>query len=263
MPSEDAMNRTLRLTVITTTAIALAANAVTAQFVVYDPTNYAQAIVRYAQLVQQYRFWVEQARRLPVDMATRYRVPAVRWHTHDPGGVYQYARAILAALNAGDSTGTGYNRSVERLEALDDVLSQLPSGLQRRLATRYGTIQLADSVNTTSINQLGRLRDNGTLMMTAIANMESDAAAGSDQFHTHTALLNKINGAGVLGLRINETASQLQLHILEQLLVQNKRSRDAETQAMDAHLFQWRYGAAYGRDLFSRTASNLDRWRQP
>src|ERR1700737_2151329 len=98
MPSEDAMHRTLRLTVITTTAIALAANAATAQFVVYDPTNYAQAIVRYAQLVQQYRFWVEQARRLPVDMATRYRVPAVRWHTHDPeGGTYQYARAILAA----------------------------------------------------------------------------------------------------------------------------------------------------------------------
>ncbi len=221
------MHQTLRLTAITATAIALAASAATAQFVVYDPTNYAQAIVRYAQLVQQYRFLVEQARRLPVDMARRYRVPAVRWHRHDPGGAYQYARAILAA------------------------------------ATRYGTIQLADSVNMTGIDQLGRLRDNGTLMMTAIANMESDAAAGADQFHTHTALLNKINGAGVLGLRINETASQLQLHILEQLLVQNKRSRDAETQAMDAHLFQWRYGAAYGRDLFSRTANNLDQWRQP
>jgi hypothetical protein len=53
-----------------------------------------------------------------------------------------------------------------------------------------------------------------------------------------TALLNKINGANVLG-------------------------RDAEAQMMDAHLFQWRYGTAYGRDLFSRTAANLDAWRQP
>jgi hypothetical protein len=51
--------------------------------------------------------------------------------------------------------------------------------------------------------------------------------------------------------------------MLEQLLVQNKRSRDAEAQIMDAHLFQWRYGASYGRDLFSRTAAALDSWRQP
>jgi hypothetical protein len=100
-------------------------------------------------------------------------------------------------------------------------------------------------------------------MMTAIANMENDAVAAPDEFHTQTALLNKINGANVLALRINESASQFQLHILEQLLVQNKRSRDAEAKIMDAHLFQWRYGTAYGRDLFSRTASNLDRWRQP
>jgi hypothetical protein len=53
------------------------------------------------------------------------------------------------------------------------------------------------------------------------------------------------------------------MHILEQLIVQNKRTRDAETQMMNAHLFQWRYGTAYGRDLFSRTASALDSWRQP
>jgi hypothetical protein len=93
--------------------------------------------------------------------------------------------------------------------------------------------------------------------------MEDDAVASSDDFHTQTALLNKINGATVLALRLNETASQLQVHILEQLLVQNKRDRDAEAEMMDAHLFQWRYGAAYGRDLFSRTAAALDSWRLP
>ena len=100
-------------------------------------------------------------------------------------------------------------------------------------------------------------------MMAAIANMENDAVSASDTFHTQTALLNKINAASVLGLRISETSSQLQLHILEQLLVQNKRSRDAEGQIMNAHLLQWRYGTAYGHDLFSRTASTLDHWRQP
>jgi hypothetical protein len=257
------MNHLTRVIVVTTIVVALAAHTVTAQLVVYDPTSYVQALARYAQLLQQYRFWVEQARRLPIDMASRYRVAAVRWHSHDTGGTYPYARAILAALNVGDSAGTGYNQSVERLDALDDLLSGVPADLQRRLATAYGTIQLADSVATTGINQLGRIRDNGSLMMAAIANMENDAVAAPDEFHTQTALLNKINGANVLGLRINETASQFQMHILEQLVVQNKRSRDAEAQLMDAHLFQWRYGSTYGRDLFSRTAAGLDGWRQP
>jgi hypothetical protein len=72
-----------------------------------------------------------------------------------------------------------------------------------------------------------------------------------------------INGASVLELRISETTNQFLMHMLEQLLVQNKRTRDAEAQLMDAHLFQWRYGTPYGRDLFSRTASSLDTWRQP
>ena len=45
------------------------------------------------------------------------------------------------------------------------------------------------------------------------------------------------------------------MHALEQLLVQNKRTRDAEAHAMNARLFQWRYGVEYGRTLFTRTAS--------
>jgi hypothetical protein len=260
---KNAFSKLLGVGLLTTVTVAITTNTLTAQFVVYDPTNYAQAIARYAQLVQQYRFWVAQAKRLPIDMATRYRVAPVRWHINDPGEIYRYARGILNSLNVGDSNGSGYNQIVDRLEDLDDLLPRVASDLQRRLALGYGSIQMADSVASTGIDQLGRIRSNGTLMMSAIANMENDALAASDDFHTQTALLNKINGATVLALRINESAAQLQMHILEQLVVQNKRSRDAEAHAMNAHLFQWRYGDAYGRDLFSRTAGALDGWRQP
>ena len=48
---------------------------------------------------------------------------------------------------------------------------------------------------------------------------------------------------------------------LEQLIVDNKRKRDAETRLMNATINQWRYGPAYGADLFSHTAANIDRWR--
>jgi hypothetical protein len=93
--------------------------------------------------------------------------------------------------------------------------------------------------------------------------MESDATAPSDELHTQVAVLNKINGTGVLALRIAEAGNPLQMHTLEQLLVQNKRTRDAEAQSMNARLFQWRYRAEYGRMLFSRIAAGLDAWRQP
>lgn len=257
------MNRLTRLAVVTTLIVTLAVSTATAQLVVHDPINYAQSLARYAQLLQQYRFWIEQARRLPGDMAARYRVAATRWRNHDNEGQYRYARPILTALNVGDTGGTLYRQVTDLLEPLAPLLPSVPAEFRRRLATIYASIELADSVAKMAIHQVGAIRSNGRPTLTAIENMENDALAAGNAFHTQTALLNKINGANVLGLRINETANQFQMHILEQLLVQNKRSRDAEAQVMDAHLFQWRYGTTYGRDLFSRTAAGLDQWRQP
>lgn len=257
------MKRHVGLGALAVMVLALLSSAVSAQFVVYDPTNYLQALTRYAQLLEQYRFWVAQARRLPVNLATRYRLLPVRWSTYADAGTSAYAEAILSALNNGDPTGGLYNLSVDRLDTVDDLISSVPIELRPRLRRLYGSLQFDDSVARAAINQAGVTRTNGPFALETIQNMEDDAVASSDDFHTQAALLNKINGATVLALRLNETASQLQLHILEQLLVQNKRTRDAEAEIMDAHLFQWRYGSAYGRDLFSRTAAALDSWRQP
>jgi hypothetical protein len=257
------MNRLTRFSVVTVIILALLSNAVSAQFVVHDPTNYAQALARYGQLVQQYRHFVAQARRLPDVLAARYRVPTPRWRTHDLGDTYAYARSILTALNRGDSSGTGYASSIDRLTDLTEVLPLLPADLRRRLTNTYATIQLADSVARYAIDQTGRVRDNGGAVLAAVLNMENDATSFSDDLHTQIAVLNKINGANVLGLRIGEMGNQLQMHVLEQVLVQNKRTRDTEAQLMNARLFQWRYGPAYGRDLFSRSAANLETWRQP
>jgi hypothetical protein len=256
------ITRSDRTTILTLACLAAVASGVKAQLVVYDPANYIEAVAQIEQLVAQFKFWVAQVKRLPGDL-TRYRLDEVRWRNHDNAGLYTYARPIINGLNGVDISGAFYDSSVDRLEALDGSLPFVPADFQKRLQTDYGSIQLGDSVAKMAIDQIGRTRLNGRAALRTILGMEDDAVSGSDSFHTQTALLNKINGATVLALRVNETASQLQLHMLEQLLVQNKRTRDAEAQAMDAHLFQWRYGTAYGRDLFSRTASALDSWRQP
>ena len=96
--------------------------------------------------------------------------------------------------------------------------------------------------------------------------------AFSEDLHTQIAVLNKINGANVLALRISEATNQLQMHTLEQLLIQNKRARDAEAHPMNARLFHWRLGAEYARALFANrgwprlmapTLTGESLWRQP
>jgi hypothetical protein len=91
--------------------------------------------------------------------------------------------------------------------------------------------------------------------------MEADAFTGDDRYQTQTALLNKINAANVLGLRLTAQNHEFLGDTLEQLIVDNKRKRDAEARLMNGTVNQWRYGQSYGTDLYSRTASDIASWR--
>ena len=112
------------------------------------------------------------------------------------------------------------------------------------------------------INQVGAVRTNGSSVLSAIRAVENDTVDLTDSFQSQTAILNKINGTSVLGLRIAERSTQLQMHTLEQLLVDNQRRREAEAVLMNAAIYQWQYGLQYGQDLYRSTATNLDSWRQ-
>jgi hypothetical protein len=232
-----------------------------AQWVVYDPTNYAEAVATLQQLVQQYQHLVQQARQLPVNLASRYRAPTLPWPSHTT--VADYATPLLTALNQGDPIGTQYARTIAPLDPVQVVLAQIPATLRARVGTGYATIELADRMARTAVHQAGALRTQGVTVLRTIQDMEDDAVSSDARFHTQIALLNKINGANVLGLRIAEQSSQSLLHVVEQLLVTNKRQRDAEAKQMNAQLYQWQYGVAYGQDLFRQTAQGLDSWRQP
>jgi hypothetical protein len=169
---------------------------------------------------------------------------------------------MLSALNIGDPSGIRYREVVDLLDLPTDVTSRMPAEFLRRLGTAYATVELADSVATRSVDEAGTLRANSVRVLEAIQAMELDSAAEKDEFHTETALLNKINAAAVLSLRLEAQTNQFLLDTLEQQLVDNKRKRDSEAKAINSTIHQWRYGPAYGASLFNRTASNLDSWRQ-
>jgi hypothetical protein len=169
----------------------------------------------------------------------------------------------LRALNLGDPAGIHYRRVVDPLAAVDTVLAFVPVSLQSRVGTGYATIELADRLARTAVHYAGTVRMHAGQVQRTIQALEDDAVSSDPRFHSQVALLNKINGTNVVGLRIAEQTSQSVLSVVEQLLVVNKRQRDAESKQMNAQLYQWQWGRAYGEDLMRVTATRLDRWRQP
>jgi hypothetical protein len=257
--------RVRRLTALILLVVLLAlpapSRAQSYDYLVYDDANWYQAVLQVFEFIEQFRFLLRQARRLPFDMSTRYHGHSVDWAVHNLTSGLQYAQRILGALNVGDPTGGAYRQLVDPLDRATDVLARMPADVQRRLKGAYAAIELADSVSTLAVNQLGALRVEGPHNLQVAKDMEKDAVSTSDDFHTQTALLNKINTATVLGLRMQDHMNASLLGTLEQLLVANRRQRDAEAVLMNATIYQWRYGPSYGEDLFRNTTAALDGWR--
>lgn len=255
------MKRSWMLLTLIVAVVAVMASPLRAQWVVYDPANYIEAVAQFEQMLQHYQFLLSQARRVPVDIASRYHAHSLDWTYHDVTSGLFYAQPLLTALNEGDSRGMAYRGATTPLDIPSDVLARMPAALRGRLATAYSTIELADSITRLAVDQTGIARTDGPFTLQAIRNVEHDIVNPGDDFHSQTALLEKINAAEAIGLRVEHQNNQFLLSALEQLIVDNKRKRDSEAALMNATIHQWRYGQAYGADLFRSTASDLDTWR--
>lgn len=228
---------------------------------VFDASNYAEALVEAFDLLEEVEHMFFEALPLPVNMAVRYQVESSLWTLNALLSAFPAAQPVVRALNAGDPTGAAYQQVVDPLADPSAALTQMPAALQRRFADDYATIQLADTASALGIDQSGEIRTSGNGLLQALQAMQADADSPDSAFQTETGLLQKINAASVLGLRESEQTNQFLSAALETLLVDGKRQRDAEAKLMNARITQWRYGATYGQDLFSRTASDLDSWR--
>ena len=230
-------------------------------YLVYDDSNWYQAVLQFFQMLEQARILARQARRLPLDMVTRYRGTSVDWSLHSIDARLQYAQRILGALNTGDRTGTAYRQVIQPLDLPAAAVARMPVSLQRRLTTAYAGIELADSVSALAVDQMGLMRTEGPRNLLVAANMERDAVSINDDLHTQTAVLNKINAAATLQLRMQDHMQKSLMSTVEQLLVANRRQRDSEAALLNATIYQWQYGRDYGASLFRNTAAALDGWR--
>jgi hypothetical protein len=223
--------------------------------IVYDPTNFHNAVLRYYQLrlqlaqlqatyqqvLSQYNLAIQMAKNIE-NMPARYRAYFSQWRnlTTVPD-LYQNTGTWVSAANSGNlSTAlTGYKQATTQLDRYaTDSLTSMPPEDRERILANYATVELADGVNTNSLATIGNLRADAVGIQSQVANLEQDSFSSDPQLNTEIGVLNKINAANVLTLRTLQDANNLRLAELEQQVLNSKRARDAMTTAINAEINQ-------------------------
>jgi hypothetical protein len=218
--------------------------------VVFDPTNYANALLRYGQLEQQYAQLVttyqqihtqylllkQQSQLVPVDMNARYRSQPTPWLPFSATNAYGTTAGWILAANNGHDAQAGYAFATQPLQTYGSGLTQLSADELARVQTRYDRVQLADASITHGLEALGFLRGHQMSVETTIRNLEDDTYAGDPDFNTQIAVLNKINASAVTSARLAKDSNNVLVSLLEQQLLEATDRREAAVQGINAHI---------------------------
>ena len=226
--------------------VPLAANA---QFgfggIVYDPTNYANAVLRYNQLVQQlaqlrqtyqqvlnqYNLALQMSRNLQ-NMTTRYGATFSQWRTFTANDVYGNTGGWVSAVN-----GAGVPTVAPAYQlATIPLLTYSPADLNainpadaQNLKSAYASLELADGANVSAMTTVGNIRANAPIVQQQITNLEQDSLSSDPSLNTEVGVLNKINASNVLTLRTLQDSNNLRVAALEQQVLESKQQRDIDT----------------------------------
>ena len=247
--------------------------AAQAQIVVYDPAitirNTTTAIVKelLANLQEQQRRQIRRmSRRLSLftDLQ-KYQLPEPpRWRIHifnDPEAVL-FAGDYHAALNYGDASGNAFRGvTVPMIDARALFGEEDPTAV-REFAARLATINVADATAISATNDTGHVRYNGRREQAAIDQLDGDVLDPSDE-QSATAVAEKLSGSALIAARQRQARSELLVGIVEQLLVDSKRSRDTETSLMNMQLTTWRISGPANTAFGAGVGDALRTWRQP
>lgn len=257
-----------RLVACASIAVGLTAGPASAQFIVNDPANTAQAIAlvqktisEYETLVRQYQTIVRMSQGLR--NMERYRTAPVAFSAHNPSR-WTYGGPWLTALNAGDARGDLYEqiaRTVQRPSAA--ALSRLPPAARRVIEDAYATIEITDSIAQRGAHQVALVRGYGGRLQSVVQLLENDILSPLSELHELTVILDKVAAGELVGRRQDTASNQLLSHALEQLLAQAKRRRDTEAATMNMRLVGMQRGRAASRSYIEGSADALRTWRQP
>ncbi|MGB2629272.1 MAG: hypothetical protein WAK20_20980 [Candidatus Acidiferrum sp.] len=212
--------------------------------VVYDPTNYVNAVLRYNQLVEQlaqlrqtyqqvlnqYNLALQMSKNL-VNMPARYRAVFSDWRNFTANDLYGNTGPWVNAVNGSgaQSVGPAYVRATVPIltYAQADFNLMNPSDAQN-LKSAYASVELSDGANVSALRTVGNVRANAATVQRQISNLEQDSLSGDPALNSEVSILNKINASNVLTLRTLQDANNIRLAALEQQVIGAKRQRDVD-----------------------------------
>src|SRR6516164_2732133 len=236
--------------------LGLSAGTASAQFgfggVVYDPTNYHNALLRYfqlqqqliqlrnsyAQLVAQYNLAIRMAKNIQ-NMPARYRALFSQWRSTAARDVYGNTGAWTSGVNSGEfpRVAAGYEHATTQLLQYDPAtLGSMTPGELERIKSQYASVELADGANTAALATIGSIRGNAQTIENRISNLEQDSLSGDSGLNSEVQVLNKINAANVLTLRSIQDSNKLLAALLEQQIIVAKQQREMTTNAINADI---------------------------
>ena len=260
----------------------LGVGTASAQFgvgIVYDPTNYSNALLRYyqlqqhllqlrasyAQLVAQYNFAVQMARNIQ-NMPVRYRAQFSPWRNGSALDTYGNTGTWINGINSGQAAfvSAGYQRATTQLLPYNQAqLSGMNADELARVQSQYATVQLADGANTAAMATIGAIRGNAPDIQTQIGNLEQDSLSNDSDLNTEVAVLNKINASGVLTLRTLQDSNKLLASLLEEQTILTKQQREVTTNTINADVQRQASLAANMAQVTGTLTNSLQTFRMP
>jgi hypothetical protein len=255
----------------------LAVGRASGQFgIVYDPTNYANALLRYAQLQQQlvqlknsyaqlvstYNLALQMAKSLP-NMPARYRAQFSQWENTIAQDTYGNTTAWIRGVDTGN-VADGYQQATTQLLSYNPAaLSGMAPDELARVKSQYASVELADGANTLAMETIGSIRSNAQNVQTQIGNLEQDSFSSDPNLNTEVSVLNKINAAGVLTLRTLQDSNKLLASLLEEQTILAKQQREVTTNLINADIARQASLAANMNQVTGTLTQSLENFRMP
>lgn len=247
--------------------------------IVYDPTNYHNALLRYyqlqqqliqlrnsyAQLVSQYKLALEMARNLQ-NMPARYRAQFSQWRNGLATDTYSNTTGWINGANSGlfPTVLAGYQQATTRLGTYDpNALSGMTTDELARVKSQYASVELTDGANTTALATIGSIRGNAQALEARINNLEQDSLSGDSNLNSEVQVLNKINATNVLTLRSIQDSNKLLASLLEQQTILAKQQREMTTNAVNADISRRASLVGNMNQLTGTLTDSLQTFRMP
>lgn len=266
------MKRTILIAALLTSVFIVSVSAQVPGLVVYDPTNYANALLRYFELQQQLlqltnslALALQMAKNLQ-NMPARYQALFSIWRNGVAQDTYGNTGGWVNGINSGQVpiVNAGYQQATTQLRPYDPgALAGMTPDELARVQSQYASVELSDGANVTAMATLGAIRNNALNIETQIGNLEQDSLSADPDLNTEVSVLNKINTANVLNLRSVQDTNKLLASLLELQTVAAKQQREATANAINADIARRAALAGNLAQVTTSLTASLQNFRMP